>query len=146
VRDQVINRLIDEVSIGHVTLVFTDIRNSTHLWESNPGIPSTTRLHNHLLRRQLSLCGGYEGKTEGDAFMCSFPTTLSAVCFCLTVQLQLLHEPWPLEILQNETGDGQFIARGLSVRGVPLFVKQMPSRGEWTAFWPESVVVRKVDR
>ena len=132
VRDRVINRLVDEVPppIGHVTLVFTDIRNSTHLWESNPGMPSAMRLHNHLLRRQLRLCGGYEVKTEGDAFMCSFPTTLSAVWFCLTVQLQLLHEPWPLEILQCEDGkpitdDGQLIARGLSVRmgihsGTPL--------------------------
>lgn len=132
VRDRVINRLVDEVPppVGHVTLVFTDIRNSTHLWETNPGMPSAMRLHNNLLRRQLRLCGGYEVKTEGDAFMCSFPTSLAAVWFCFTVQLKLLHEPWPLEILQSEDGkpiiaDGQLIARGLSVRmgihsGMPL--------------------------
>lgn len=132
VRDRVINRLVDEVPppTGHVTLVFTDIRNSTHLWETNPGMPSAMRLHNNLLRRQLRLCGGYEVKTEGDAFMCSFATSLSAVWFCLTVQLKLLHEPWALEILQSEDGKpiiegGQLIARGLSVRmgihsGMPL--------------------------
>jgi adenylate cyclase len=124
VRDRVINRLVDEVPppIGHLTLVFTDIRNSTHLWETNAGMRSAMRLHNHLLRRQLRFCGGYEVKTEGDAFMCSFPTSLAAVWFCFTVQLQLLHEPWPLEILQSEDGkpildeEGHLIARGLSVR------------------------------
>ncbi|KAF9478381.1 adenylate cyclase [Pholiota conissans] len=116
---------------GHVTLVFTDIRNSTHLWEVNPGMPAAMRLHNTLLRRQLRLCGGYEVKTEGDAFMCSFPTTLAAVWFCLTVQVQLLHEAWPLEILECEDGKpiydsaGTLLARGLSVRmgihsGMPL--------------------------
>lgn len=107
---------------GHVTLVFTDIRNSTHLWEVNAGMQTAMRLHNTLLRRQLRFMGGYEVKTEGDAFMCSFPTALSALLWCLTVQTQLLHEAWPLEILECEDGkpiydaDGVLIARGLSVR------------------------------
>lgn len=49
------------------------IRNATHLWGANAGMPTAMRLHNQLLRRQLRLCGGYEVKTEGDAFMCSVP-------------------------------------------------------------------------
>ena len=78
--------------------------------------------HNNLLRRQLRLCGGYEVKTEGDAFMCSFPTTTAAVWWCLTVQIQLLQLAWPLEILECEDGKeiydeaGKLVARGLSVR------------------------------
>jgi len=122
--DRDISRLDGEVAAptGHLALVFTDIRNSTHLWEVNPGMPTAMRLHNSLLRRQLRFCGGYEVKTEGDAFMCSFPTTLAAVWWCLTVQDQLLHELWPLEILECEDGrpqydsQGQLNARGLSVR------------------------------
>jgi adenylate cyclase len=119
-----ITRLNEEVPppVGHVALVFTDIRNSTHLWEANAGMPTAMRLHNNLLRRQLRFCGGYEVKTEGDAFMCSFPTALSAVWWCMIVQSELLKEPWPLEILECEDGkevhdahDG-LIARGLSVR------------------------------
>ncbi|KDR67476.1 hypothetical protein GALMADRAFT_258050 [Galerina marginata CBS 339.88] len=133
VRDKLIDRLFFEVAppTGHITIVFTDIRNSTHLWETNPGMPTAMKLHNGLLRRQLRFCGGYEVKTEGDSFMCSFPTTLSAVWWCLTVQVQLLQEPWPLEILDCEDGkqifdaEGRLIARGLSVRmgihsGMPL--------------------------
>ncbi|KAF8893444.1 hypothetical protein BD779DRAFT_1506295 [Infundibulicybe gibba] len=107
---------------GHLALAFTDIRNSTHLWEANPGMPTAMRLHNSLLRRQLRFCGGYEVKTEGDSFMCSFPTALSAVWWCLSVQIALLQESWPLEILECEDGkpiydaQNQLIARGLSVR------------------------------
>lgn len=122
--DRDIARLDVEVPAptGHLALVFTDIRNSTHLWEVNPGMPTAMRLHNSLLRRQLRLCGGYEVKTEGDAFMCSFPTALAAVWWCLSVQEQLLHESWPLEILECEDGKPQWdsqarlVSRGLSVR------------------------------
>ena len=63
--------------------------------------------------------------------MCSFPTVLAAVWWCLSVQRQLLEESWPLEILECEDGkpiydsDERLIARGLSVRmgihsGMPL--------------------------
>ena len=133
IRDRLLNRLHEEVPppTGQVTIVFTDIRNSTYLWEANPGMATAMRLHNSLLRRQLRFCGGYEVKTEGDSFMCSFPTALAAVWWCLSVQRQLLEEPWPLEILECEDGksiydpEGHIIARGLSVRmgihsGMPL--------------------------
>ncbi|KXN80834.1 Adenylate cyclase, partial [Leucoagaricus sp. SymC.cos] len=66
---------------GHIALVFTDIRNSTHLWEVNPGMPAAIQLHNDLMRRRLRECGGYEFKTEGDAFLCSFPTVMAACRF-----------------------------------------------------------------
>ncbi|KAK7043114.1 cysteinyl-tRNA synthetase [Paramarasmius palmivorus] len=128
-----LRRLDEEVPPprGHLALVFTDIRNSTHLWEVNRGMNTAWRIHNNLFRRRLRLCGGYEVKTEGDAFMCAFPTTLAAVWFCLTVQVELVKEPWPLEILECEDGkpicdaQGNLIAQGLSVRmgihcGAPL--------------------------
>ncbi|KAF5348107.1 hypothetical protein D9756_010796 [Leucocoprinus leucothites] len=119
---------------GHIALVFTDIRNSTHLWEVNPGMPAAIQLHNDLMRRRLRDCGGYEFKTEGDAFLCSFPTVMAAVWFCLSVQVQLLQEHWPKEILECEDGQpikdpgGNLIAQGVSVRmgihcGTPLCVQ-----------------------
>ncbi|OJA16312.1 hypothetical protein AZE42_03367 [Rhizopogon vesiculosus] len=122
--DRTIARLEGEVPppTGHLCLVFTDIRNSTQLWEANAGMPTAMRLHNNLLRRHLRHCGGYVVKTEGDAFMCSFPTTLAAIWWCLIVQVQLLREPWPLEILECDEGKevydnhGNLVARGLSVR------------------------------
>ncbi|KAK6996951.1 adenylate cyclase [Favolaschia claudopus] len=131
--DRTLDRLKDEVPppVGHVAIVFTDIKGSTHLWDANPGMPTAMRLHNNLLRRYLRLCGGYEVKTEGDSFMCSFPTVLAAVWWCMTVQVELLKVAWPLEILECTDGKavhddmGRLIARGLSVRmgihcGAPL--------------------------
>ena len=127
-KDDISNRDVDRLGMevpaptGHIALVFTDIRNSTHLWEANQGMQTAISSHNSLLRRHLRLCGGYEVKTEGDAFMCAFPTTLAAVWWCLTVQVQLLQVAWPLELLECEDGkeiyddEGKLVARGLSVR------------------------------
>lgn len=122
--DRTLARLEREVAppIGQVALVFTDIKNSTSLWETNGGMQSAMRLHNYLLRRQLRTIGGYEVKTEGDAFMCSFPSVTSALLWCFTVQQQLLREDWPQEIVESEDGkevfdsSGELIYRGLSVR------------------------------
>ncbi|CAO1612961.1 unnamed protein product [Parajaminaea phylloscopi] len=122
--DRTLARLEREVAppIGHVALVFTDIKNSTSLWETNGGMQSAMRLHNALLRRQLRVVGGYEVKTEGDAFMVSFPSVASAMIWCFNVQIQLVREDWPQEILESEDGkevrdaEGNVIYRGLSVR------------------------------
>ncbi|KAE8225244.1 hypothetical protein CF319_g1992 [Tilletia indica] len=122
--DRVLARLPMEIPapIGQLALVFTDIKNSTSLWETNPGMHAAIRLHTSLLRRQLHIIGGYEVKTEGDAFMVSFPTISSAMHWCFTIQLQLLREDWPQEILECEDGKevfdsaGELIYRGLSVR------------------------------
>ncbi|KAJ7587170.1 nucleotide cyclase [Mycena floridula] len=146
--DRVITCFPSEVSppTGHIAIVFTDIRNSTHLWQSNPGMPTAVRIHNSLLRRQLRFCGGYEVKTEGDSFMCSFPTSVSALRWCLAVQQQLLEEEWPLEILECPDGqpifdkENRFIARGLSVRmgihcGTPI-CEPDPINGRMDYFGP----------
>ena len=112
----------------HVALVFTDIRESTVLWESNPGAMRTAqKLHHLIMRRHLRLLGGYEVKTEGDAFMVSFPTPLIALKWCLTVQQELLKADWPDELLklpacqpiydiQEGDEEAELLFRGISVR------------------------------
>ncbi|KKY25355.1 putative adenylate cyclase [Phaeomoniella chlamydospora] len=112
-----------EAPVGEVAIVFTDIKNSTALWEVLP-VPmrSAIQLHNELFRRQLRLIGGYEVKTEGDAFMVSFPTVTSALLWCFSCQSHLLELPWPTDILETThcteryDSDGNVIYRGLSVR------------------------------
>ena len=112
-----------EAPVGDVAMVFTDIKNSTSLWELLPvAMRSSIQLHNDLFRRQLRLIGGYEVKTEGDAFMVSFPTVTSALLWCFSCQTTLLDLPWPTEILdtthcaERYDSDGNMIYRGLSVR------------------------------
>ncbi|KAI1383476.1 PP2C-domain-containing protein [Hypoxylon trugodes] len=125
VQDSTLHRLEAEVPapIDKPSIVFTDIKNSTNLWEMYPSaMRSAIKLHNEVMRRQLRRIGGYEVKTEGDAFMVSFPTATSALLWCFAVQTSLLGVDWPAEILNSvscqETydKDGQLIFRGLSVR------------------------------
>ncbi|EXJ89555.1 adenylate cyclase [Capronia epimyces CBS 606.96] len=109
--------------VGDVAICFTDIKNSTALWEILP-VPmrSAIMMHNELMRRQLRIIGGYEVKTEGDAFMVSFPTVTSALLWCFSCQSHLLELPWPTEILETVhcqeklDADQNVIYRGLSVR------------------------------
>ncbi|KFY13719.1 hypothetical protein V492_03077, partial [Pseudogymnoascus sp. VKM F-4246] len=125
VEDSMLRRLEAEVQapVGEISIVFTDIKGSTALWENNQSaMRSAIRLHNEVMRRQLRIIGGYEVKTEGDAFMVSFPTATSALLWCFSVQSQLLEIQWPSEILNHSIGkevvdgDAQLIFRGLSVR------------------------------
>jgi adenylate cyclase len=125
VGDSKLARLDNEVDAptGEVSLVFTDIKNSTLLWETYPiAMRSAIKMHNELMRRQLRIIGGYEVKTEGDAFMVAFRTVTSALLWCFTIQSQLLEVQWPQEILSSVNGqevvdpDGNVIFRGLSVR------------------------------
>lgn len=123
--DSKLARLDQEIDApqGEVTLVFTDIKNSTMLWETYPiAMRSAIKMHNEVMRRHLRIIGGYEVKTEGDAFMVAFSTVTSALLWCFTMQSQLLEVPWPQEILSSVHGqevldnDGNRIFRGLSVR------------------------------
>ncbi|KAG5360530.1 Adenylate cyclase [Yarrowia sp. B02] len=108
---------------GEMAMVFTDIKNSTLLWETYPiAMRSAIKIHNAIMRRQLRILRGYEVKTEGDAFMVSFTTPTSALLWCFSVQQQLLAADWPAEILESEEGyevrddAGNVVFRGLSVR------------------------------
>ncbi|CZR50471.1 probable adenylate cyclase [Phialocephala subalpina] len=125
VEDSGLRRLQAEVDapIGDVSIVFTDIKSSTLLWETYPSaMQSAIKLHNEVMRRQLRIIGGYEVKTEGDAFMVSFPTATSALLWCFAVQQQLLEVQWPSEVLSSVLGqeiydnDHTLIFKGLSVR------------------------------
>lgn len=123
--DTSLRRLQPEIPppTGNVAIVFTDIKNSTVIWELYPDAMRTAiKTHNDIMRRQLRIFGGYEVKTEGDAFMVAFPTPTSALVWCLSVQLKLLEAEWPGEITSIRDGclitddSGNKIYQGLSVR------------------------------
>lgn len=119
-------RLNNEIKapVGALALVFTDIQNSTSLWDNySSAMRLAIKLHNLILRRLLRIVGGYEVKTEGDAFMVSFPTPFSALVWCFNVQQQLISADWPAEILESTEGcvitdssNQDVIYRGLRVR------------------------------
>lgn len=125
VLDSSLNRLEAEIPAptGNISIVFTDIKSSTTLWEMFPSaMRSAIKLHNEVMRRQLRRIGGYEVKTEGDAFIVAFPNATSAILWCFAVQAELLEVTWPSEILAAMPGqaiydkDNTLIFKGLSVR------------------------------
>lgn len=123
--DATLRRLQPEISppTGNLAIVFTDIKNSTLLWELFPNAMRTAiKTHNDVMRRLLRIYGGYEVKTEGDAFMVAFPTPISSLVWCMSIQLKLLSAQWPEEITSIQDGclvqdkAGNKIYQGLSVR------------------------------
>jgi adenylate cyclase len=138
---------------NQVALVFTDIKSSTLLWELQPeDMRSAIKIHDAVMRRTLRSIGGYEVKTEGDAFMVCFQEITAALLWCFTVQLQLLEADWPGGILETEEGreierDKKVIYRGLSVRmgihwGTPVYERN-PITKRMDYFGP---VVNKASR
>ncbi|KAI7898152.1 uncharacterized protein BX663DRAFT_582519 [Cokeromyces recurvatus] len=153
--DSTLARLDREVPppTNQVALVFTDIKSSTLLWDTQPeDMRSAIKIHDAVMRRTLRSIGGYEVKTEGDAFMVCFQDTIAALLWCFTVQLQLLEQDWPAGILETEEGreirkDSQVIYRGLSVRmgihlGTPVYERN-PITKRMDYFGP---VVNKASR
>ncbi|KAI7819044.1 hypothetical protein BC939DRAFT_270972 [Gamsiella multidivaricata] len=110
---------------GDVAMIFTDIKNSTKLWESIPGAMAIAiKEHFNVMRRQLLSIGGYEVKKEGDALMASFSSVPAAMLWCFRVQELLVEADWPQDILNStecraifdDSAPEQCVYRGLSVR------------------------------
>ena len=84
------------------TIVFTDIRASTSIWENAPeGMRAGLQIHNTVMREVMRMCGGYEVKTIGDAFMIAFASTFDGVAFGLRVQERLFEADWPASLLED---------------------------------------------
>ena len=86
---------------GTVALVFTDVQDSTKLWDRDPDLMRRVlTAHDAIMRSQLARRSGYEVKTEGDAFMVAFGDVGAAVNWCVDVQLALAEHPWPAEVVE----------------------------------------------
>ncbi|KAG2434341.1 hypothetical protein HYH02_012359 [Chlamydomonas schloesseri] len=85
------------------TLVMTDVQNSTLLWEVLPQdvMDHCLSLHHHVMREAIAANAGHEVFTEGDAFAVCFHGPDDALGFALDVQMALLEQPWPRELLQQ---------------------------------------------
>ena len=76
---------------GRVTILFSDIENSTLMTErlGDDRWIEVLREHNSVFRRRLSDWGGYEVKNQGDGFMLAFPDPIAALECALAVQRDL---------------------------------------------------------
>src|SRR5215204_4721864 len=88
-----------EMPSGTVTFLFTDVENSSSLWERDgTAMMSALARHVSLLREAVDAHGGVLFKTVGDGTQSAFPTAPAAISAALTAQSALLAEPWPDEL------------------------------------------------
>jgi adenylate cyclase len=105
-----------------VALIFTDVQGSTRLWDTmNATMRGALDTHHALFRRLILQYGGFEVKTEGDAFMVAFGDPVGAARFCIEAQRELMRADWAPELLTDhdaadEEYNGMRIFRGLRVR------------------------------
>ena len=76
---------------GTVTLLFSDIENSTRLNErlGDQRWLEVLGTHNSIVRAQVDEHGGYEVKSQGDGFMIAFPSARQAVRCAIDIQRAL---------------------------------------------------------
>jgi len=135
--------------MGEVSLVFTDVQDSTALWDADPDIMTEAlNVHNRLMRLYIGRYNGYEVKTEGDAFMIAFSDPIDACMWCLDIQEALTLSEWPRLLLTNpsaaeerEDVSRRVIYCGLRVRmgihvGTPLCSND-PNTGRMDYFGPD---------
>jgi predicted ATPase/class 3 adenylate cyclase len=82
-----------------VTFLFTDLENSTPLWENYPeDMQQASARHDMLMRTIIEHHRGRVVKTTGDGFHAVFESPSDGVAAALTGQLSLAAESWPKTI------------------------------------------------
>ena len=75
---------------GTVTFLFTDIEDSTRLWDEAPtDMAEALRVHDAIVRGTIERHGGYVFGTGGDGFCAAFSTAADAAAAAIESQEQL---------------------------------------------------------
>ena len=78
---------------GTVTFLFTDIADSTRLWEEAPAdMADAVRVHDSIVRGTIERHGGYVFGVGGDGFSAAFSTAADAAAAAIESQEQLRDE------------------------------------------------------
>jgi class 3 adenylate cyclase len=108
---------------GTVTVLFTDIENSTPLVE-RLGDEQARELfleHDRLVREALERTGGVEVEREGDKFMLAFSSARGAVRCAVEIQLALERSRMPLRV-RTGVNTGDVIAEERGYFGRAIFI------------------------
>jgi class 3 adenylate cyclase len=111
-------RLGEEISVSSVTLMFTDLRNSTKLYRDIGDAPAFGRVREHfqILQNAVDMESGAIVKTMGDAVMAAFRTPAAAVKAIWNVQQQLTARGEPLLLIKVGIHHGPCIVVNLNER------------------------------
>jgi DNA-binding SARP family transcriptional activator/class 3 adenylate cyclase len=87
---------VDELPVGTVTFLFTDIEGSTRLLkELRERYGEALEEHQRLLRETFAAHGGHEIDTQGDSFFVAFRRAKDAVAAAVEGQRRLAEHEWP---------------------------------------------------
>ena len=76
--------------LGTVTFLFTDIEDSTRLWESMPADMATAvQAHDVIVRSAIERHGGHVFASGGDGFCAAFSSAMDAVTAAVDSQREL---------------------------------------------------------
>ncbi len=92
----VAQRAVPGLPSGTVTLLSTDIEESTQIWEAHPeSMGIALRRHDELIRSHLEDAGGFVFKATGGEFCAAFGSATQALEAAIDAQRSLEAEPWP---------------------------------------------------
>ena len=101
---------------GVVTFLFTDIQDSTRLWEQGPvAMRAALERHDEIVRGGIEEAGGHVFSTGGDAFCAAFQRASDAVTAAITIQRSLgavAWEPGPTVRVRMGLHTGETFERG----------------------------------
>ena len=107
---------MSELPSGTVTFLFTDIQDSTRLWETYPAdMRQALKQHDEIIESLAQQHNGYvvRPRGEGDSRFVVFERAIDGVKAAAAIQRALHAEAWPEQILlyvrmSLHTGDGEF--------------------------------------
>lgn len=107
----------EQIAVGSLTVVFTDLRGSTQMYQTIGDAPAFGRVMDHfaVLRKAIEQEDGAIVKTIGDAVMAVFRRPVSALRAMVAAQEALLKDPSPL-VLKVGLHHGPCIAVTLNER------------------------------
>jgi YVTN family beta-propeller protein len=88
---------VEELPVGTVSFLFTDIKGSTQLLKQLGGERYAVALSDHqrILRELFAEHGGHEIDTQGDSFFVAFRRAKDAVSTAVAAQRRLAEHDWP---------------------------------------------------
>ncbi|HEX6033474.1 MAG TPA: adenylate/guanylate cyclase domain-containing protein, partial [Anaerolineales bacterium] len=103
---------MNELPSGTVTFLFTDIQDSTHLWQEQPEAMSVAhKRHDAILRDAIESNNGYIFQVVGDSFSAAFHNTSDCLHAAVSAQRALQTDPALLAKHPDGTGTSQVSIR-----------------------------------
>lgn len=94
-----------DLPTGTVTFLFTDIENSSTLWDTDrDAMAKALAVHNEILDEAIAAAGGQTVKTMGDGYMVAFSHPAAAISAAVNAQRRLGEAAWASEPITVRMG------------------------------------------